>query len=337
MFQLSDGRFVGTTSGGGASGLGTLFLFDPSNRAHTVLKSFDSQGGGIPYGRVIQASDGALYGMTFWGGANNKGTIFKYSLGSSAYTVLHSFSGLDGKSPKAGLTEGPDGYLYGATGEGGNANNGVVFRIAKSGGSIPPPPPPSGSTIKATAPGKNTEWGLGSLHLIKWTHDMGQGTNVRLDASYDGGQSWSTVVGSMKNQKATSGSYSWRVAGPLTSNGRVRVCTLDGQSCGVAAGVVTIASPYVRVLNPNGPTHLWDKGTKEKITWKSNLGSDKVKVELSLNGGSTWQTLASATKSDGAYSVSVQSGWVSTLAKVRLTWTQNGGVKDESDLPFVIR
>ena len=44
-----------------------------------------------PYGSLIQASDGKLYGMTNGGGSNNVGVIFSYDLSSSTYTRLKDF------------------------------------------------------------------------------------------------------------------------------------------------------------------------------------------------------------------------------------------------------
>lgn len=49
------------------------------------------------------------------------------------YSVIHSFSGPDGASPMAALTEGPDGSLYGTTAGGGASGNGTVFKIDPAG------------------------------------------------------------------------------------------------------------------------------------------------------------------------------------------------------------
>src|SRR5262249_5342993 len=92
LIQGTDGNFYGTTFGGGASALGTVFKMTLSGDV-TVLHSF---AGGIadgaqPMAAVIQASDGNFYGGTHSGGMNY-GTLFRMTPGGSL-TVLYSFTG----------------------------------------------------------------------------------------------------------------------------------------------------------------------------------------------------------------------------------------------------
>src|SRR5206468_3034062 len=50
------------------------------------------------------------------------------------FSVLHSFSGPDGRYPQAALSLGTNGDFYGTTAFGGtNADNGTVFKITPSG------------------------------------------------------------------------------------------------------------------------------------------------------------------------------------------------------------
>ena len=56
---------------------------------------------------------------------------------SQTFTVLHSFSGLDGQEPLTGLTMDSAGNLYGTTYYGGPAGAGTIFKLThKSGGWI---------------------------------------------------------------------------------------------------------------------------------------------------------------------------------------------------------
>lgn len=67
LIQATDGNFYGTTSNGGANGLGTVFKITPGGKL-TTLYTFCSQSdctdGGAPYAGLIQATDGNLYGTT---------------------------------------------------------------------------------------------------------------------------------------------------------------------------------------------------------------------------------------------------------------------------------
>jgi uncharacterized repeat protein (TIGR03803 family) len=69
----SSGNLYGTTTGGGASGKGTVFKLSPSG-TETVLHSFTGgSDGNIPFGGLIADSSGNLYGTTENGGASNRG------------------------------------------------------------------------------------------------------------------------------------------------------------------------------------------------------------------------------------------------------------------------
>ncbi len=57
----------------------------------TALHSFNSAtDGSNPYSGLIQATDGNLYGVTYIGGPDGNGTVFKITT-SGVLTTLHSF------------------------------------------------------------------------------------------------------------------------------------------------------------------------------------------------------------------------------------------------------
>lgn len=111
-----------------------FLLFQTSIYAQ-VTKIFDFTGsttvGKEPLGGLI--SDGTfLYGMTQWGGANNKGTIFKIKSDGTNYSLLHSFDNINGEEPHGDLVL-INGVLYGSTVKGGTNNQGVIFKINTDG------------------------------------------------------------------------------------------------------------------------------------------------------------------------------------------------------------
>jgi len=64
-----------------------------------VLHTFAGKGDGeAPEARLVQGSDGALYGTTFGGGSFDMGAIFKLDL-SGLETVLRSYWDGDGSAP----------------------------------------------------------------------------------------------------------------------------------------------------------------------------------------------------------------------------------------------
>lgn len=101
-----------------------------------TLNSFDSTDGAFPFPGVVQALDGNFYGTTYNGGANNKGAIYRITPGGTL-TLVYSFCGktncTDGALPRAGLTLGSNGNLYGGTVSGGANNQGSIFKITTGG------------------------------------------------------------------------------------------------------------------------------------------------------------------------------------------------------------
>jgi uncharacterized repeat protein (TIGR03803 family) len=148
LVQATDGNFYGTTYEGGAVDYGTVFKITPAGTL-TTLYSFCSLAncvdGYIPYGTLVQGSDGNFYGTTTQGAGTygNGGTVFKITP-AGALTTLYSFCSqqncTDGDDPIAGLVQASDGNFYGTTQQAGGtncANNpnhcGTVFKITPAG------------------------------------------------------------------------------------------------------------------------------------------------------------------------------------------------------------
>lgn len=90
-----------------------------------------------PHGELIEGRDGFLYGTSWGGSTDNRGTVFKVSRDGASLTVLKRFTSFaDGSLPSAGVIQGQDGYLYGTTYEGGAGlpyGRGVVYRLQPDG------------------------------------------------------------------------------------------------------------------------------------------------------------------------------------------------------------
>jgi uncharacterized repeat protein (TIGR03803 family) len=140
LLLASDGNFYGTSIQGGNDGQGSVFRMTSKGAVKTIY-AFDPSGthGRVPYGPVVQGSDGFLYGTTAAGGAiTTGGVVFKLST-AGKITILHQFdqsSLTDGYEPQDGLVAASDGNFYGATSFGvlgGSAQYGTLFKITKTG------------------------------------------------------------------------------------------------------------------------------------------------------------------------------------------------------------
>jgi uncharacterized repeat protein (TIGR03803 family) len=131
VIQASDGFFYGTTEHGGY--FGEIFRMDAAGN-FTVLHRFDAYAsdGGSPVSGLIEGRDGFLYGTASIGGqpvtASRYGVVYRMDKAGTV-TVLHTFTGPDGRTPWAALAQGADGGLYGSTVVGGASGLGVLFRV----------------------------------------------------------------------------------------------------------------------------------------------------------------------------------------------------------------
>jgi uncharacterized repeat protein (TIGR03803 family) len=134
VMQASDGALYGTTYVGGDGNGGTVYRL-ALDGTYKLLHSFKAGGKTdphYPYGGVVQASDGNLYGTTLRGGADDKGTIYRISL-DGTLTQIHDFTGDDGENPEGDLIVGSDGNLYGTTLQGGKDGRGTIYRATLAG------------------------------------------------------------------------------------------------------------------------------------------------------------------------------------------------------------
>ena len=130
------GNLYGTTTRGGASGMGgegTVYKLDTTG-TETVLHSFTGSpvDGSFPYAGLIRDPAGNLYGITTKGGASKRGAVFKVDA-TGKESILHNFNGTDGtgRNLLRGLIRDGAGNLYGTTAFGGGAfNAGTLFKIS---------------------------------------------------------------------------------------------------------------------------------------------------------------------------------------------------------------
>ncbi len=115
-------------------GLGIVTTQSAQAQTFDVLYNFTgSSDGGNPYAAVLRDTSGNLYSTAANGGSSGKGVVFKVDTRGTE-TVLYSFTGgSDGGEPVAGLIRDSAGNFYGTTFSGGSSDNGVVFKLSKSG------------------------------------------------------------------------------------------------------------------------------------------------------------------------------------------------------------
>lgn len=131
LMLANNGYLYGLTQEGGNNGVGALYVVDPNSFFYDGLYSFAPATGGRPFDtKLMQASDGKLYGVTGTGGAFNRGVLFSFDINSNTYTKLVDFDGVNLATPRSPLFELSPGLLYGTSRYGGSSNNGTIYKYS---------------------------------------------------------------------------------------------------------------------------------------------------------------------------------------------------------------
>jgi uncharacterized repeat protein (TIGR03803 family) len=127
LLHANDGKLYGATTWGGTYNAGVIFSFDVATNTYTDLHDFNDTLGQLPYGGLIQASNGLLYGMTNEGGSLAHGLLFSYDISTNTFTDLVNFIGNNGQLPSRDLMQASNGLIFGTTYWGGTYGYGVFF------------------------------------------------------------------------------------------------------------------------------------------------------------------------------------------------------------------
>ena len=192
--------------------------------------------------------------------------------------------------------------------------------------------------VEIIAPLRIANWTIGTKETIRWIHDLGINTFMRVELSRNGGLNWETLAASVQNTNALLGSMPWLVTGPPGSNALVRVTWLGGPAADTS-GPFDIKAPSIVVISPNTAVD-WRIGDTRTIVAKSNLGAGQtVTLEITRDGGSTWSPIATVqTTADDTLSYAWRvTGPTTSRARIRARWAANQTVSDTSDHDFTIR
>ncbi|MEO8413678.1 MAG: choice-of-anchor tandem repeat GloVer-containing protein [Ginsengibacter sp.] len=127
LLVAGNGMLYGMAKSGGKYAGGAIVSYNPNTSVYSVVKDFNGDDGSSPYGSLVQATDGKLYGMTSAGGSYHDGVIFSFDPASLVFAKLFDFNSTNGASPFGSLLQASDGLFYGITSSGGINADGVIF------------------------------------------------------------------------------------------------------------------------------------------------------------------------------------------------------------------
>jgi hypothetical protein len=184
--------------------------------------------------------------------------------------------------------------------------------------------------LTVVTPDGGESWEIGTAQRIEWTSSGAVGSNVRVELSRNAGGSWTPIFPSIGND----GAQNWTVTGPVTTDARIRVCSVATPSiCDASNASFTINDGSVRVLTPNGG-ETWPVGGTRRIEWTSSVNGN-VRVEVSRDGGAAWTPIFGNIENDGAQNWTV-TGPVTLAARIRVCSVSTPTACDTSDDDFAI-
>jgi hypothetical protein len=139
--------------------------------------------------------------------------------------------------------------------------------------------------VKLTSPAGGEKWVINKQQNITWTSVAV--TSVKLEFSIDNGANWAVLVASTV---ASAGSYPWTVPNTPTDSCLIRISDVDGKAATVTSPLLSLIRPTLSLTAPVGGEN-WLISSVQNITWTDN-GVDTIKIEYSLDNGTTWSTIA---------------------------------------------
>lgn len=208
-------------------------------------------------------------------------------------------------------------------------NNAAVYDVSDAVFTIGP------ALVINTPNGDNgvEEWRVCTQTTIHWTSGGCSG-NWKLEYSINNGTSWSVISNSYASA-GTNNSYDWTIPNMPSTQCLIRITDVSNSAKTDVSDAVFSIKPSITITSPNGGQSL-AVGSIANITWVAPGASNYYNFEYSINGGSTWTTIAyNQNITTGTYAWTVPSA-SSTNCLVRITDNINTCKTDISDVSFSI-
>ena len=192
---------------------------------------------------------------------------------------------------------------------------------------------PGNVTMVVTSPKNGDTLKVASTTTIQWSSNST--STVKIEFSTDDGATWIVLADNVVNN----GAYLWYPIPNLpTSQGMIRITTDDKAASSVSSGFFNVFNTGAKTLalsKPNGGEVLY-VNESFRVEWVSN-GITSIKIEFSLNNGTTWNPIILTYPADSSYYV-----WnpipnsPSTQCLLRITDVSDPTVTDKSKSVFSI-
>ena len=128
QYESLSQEIWGMTKYGGTYQKGVIFKMDENGSNREVVFSFETVRS--PEGGMTEYEEGVFYGMSAAGGKYDYGIIYQFEAATGGFTKLVDFNGKEnGKDGAGKMYHAKDGKFYGMTVNGGNYDNGIIFKF----------------------------------------------------------------------------------------------------------------------------------------------------------------------------------------------------------------
>lgn len=187
--------------------------------------------------------------------------------------------------------------------------------------------------LKVLSPNGGEVFGIGTTQTIQWDPGDVIG-NVDISLSTDGGDSFTPLFTDVPN----GGRIDWTV-GNTANNPEtevlIRVKAHDYLAADESDAVFTLLQPTLTVVSPAGGEEL-RVGKSALLKWTSEGVPGRVRIDLSRNGGGTWETLFASAANNGSVEWKPVTGPDTSNAILRITSEDNPSVSAQSAAAFNI-
>jgi len=144
------------------------------------------------------------------------------------------------------------------------------------------------TSLTVTSPNGGENWEVGSLQNITWNASSGI-SNVKIEYSTNGGGSWLSLVASTFN----TGVYGWKIPDAPYNTCRIKITDVNNTSITDMSNNNFAMTSSINVIYPNGG-EIFYVGEEQIISYGASPGISMVKIEYSINNGSTWAPIITA-------------------------------------------
>ena len=181
--------------------------------------------------------------------------------------------------------------------------------------------------ITVTAPNGGELYNVGQGINITWNSQaiIGATNQVKIEYSSDGGSNYVLIADNAPN----TGTYAWTVSDTPSLNALIKISSVDFPVISdVSNNVFKILA--LQITSPNGG-EIWEIGRTHQITWTtSGAVSNNLTIQYSVNGGTSWTTIATQRANTGTYNWIVPSNASDNLL-IKVFDVTNVKITDDSD------